>query len=41
MSMPTPPQTHDAIVIGGGVAGASIIKSLKNNNLSNFLVIDS
>jgi len=41
MSMPTPSQTHDAIVIGGGVAGASIIKSLKNNNLSNFLVIDS
>ena len=41
MSMPTPSQIHDAIVIGGGVAGTSIIKSLKNNNLSNFLVIDS
>lgn len=41
MSMPTPSQTHDAIVIGGGIAGASIIKSLKNNNLSNFLLIDS
>ena len=41
MSMPTPSQTYDAIVIGGGIAGASIIKSLKNNNLSNFLAIDS
>ena len=41
MSMPTPSQTNDAIVIGGGIAGASIIKSLKNNNLTNFLVIDS
>jgi tRNA 5-methylaminomethyl-2-thiouridine biosynthesis bifunctional protein len=39
--MPTPSQTNDAIVIGGGIAGASIIKSLKNNNLTNFLVIDS
>ncbi len=41
MNMPTPTQTHEAIVIGGGIAGASIIKSLKNNNLNNFLVIDS
>ncbi len=41
MSMPTPSQTYDAIVIGGGIAGASIIKSLKNNNLTNFLLIDS
>jgi len=41
MNMPTPTQTHEAIVIGGGIAGASIIKSLKNNDLNNFLVIDS
>jgi tRNA 5-methylaminomethyl-2-thiouridine biosynthesis bifunctional protein len=41
MNMPIPSQAHDAIVIGGGIAGTSIIKSLKNNNLSNFLVIDS
>ena len=41
MSMPTPSQTNDAIVIGGGIAGASIIKSLINNGLCNFLVIDS
>jgi len=41
MNMPTPPQTHEAIVIGGGIAGTAIIKSLKNNNLNNFLVIDS
>jgi tRNA 5-methylaminomethyl-2-thiouridine biosynthesis bifunctional protein len=41
MNMPIPPQAYDAIVIGGGIAGTSIIKSLKNNNLSNFLVIDS
>ena len=41
MNMPTPSQTHEAIVIGGGIAGASIIKALKNNGLNNFLVIDS
>jgi tRNA 5-methylaminomethyl-2-thiouridine biosynthesis bifunctional protein len=41
MNMPTPSQPYDAIVIGGGIAGVSIIKSLKNNNLNNFLVIDS
>jgi tRNA 5-methylaminomethyl-2-thiouridine biosynthesis bifunctional protein len=41
MNMPIPPQSYDAIVIGGGIAGISIIKSLKNNNLNNFLVIDS
>ncbi len=41
MNMPIPSKTHDAIVIGGGIAGASIIKSLKNNHLNNFLVIDS
>jgi tRNA 5-methylaminomethyl-2-thiouridine biosynthesis bifunctional protein len=41
MNMPIPSRTYDAIVIGGGIAGTSIIKSLKNNNLSNFLVIDS
>lgn len=39
--MPIPSKTHDAIVIGGGIAGASIIKSLKINHLNNFLVIDS
>ena len=41
MNMPIPSQTYDAIVIGGGIAGTSIIKSLKNNNLNNFLMIDS
>lgn len=41
MNMPTPPQTYEAIVIGAGIAGTSIIKSLKNNNLNHFLVIDS
>ncbi len=41
MNMPTPSQPHEAIVIGGGIAGAAIIKSLKNNNLNNFLVIES
>ena len=41
MNMPTPSQPHEAIVIGGGIAGAAIIKALKNNNLNNFLVIDS
>jgi tRNA 5-methylaminomethyl-2-thiouridine biosynthesis bifunctional protein len=41
MNMPTPSQHHKAIVIGGGIAGAAIIKSLKNNNLNNFLVIES
>ena len=41
MNMPTLSQTHEAIVIGGGIAGASIIKALKNNHLNNFLVIDS
>ncbi len=39
--MPIPSKNYDAIVVGGGIAGASIIKSLKNNNLDNFLVIDS
>lgn len=41
MNMPIPFRTHDAIVIGGGIAGVSIIKSLKNNGLTNFLVVDS
>ncbi len=41
MNMPTPSQAYEAIVIGGGIAGTAIIKSLKNNNLINFLVIDS
>jgi tRNA 5-methylaminomethyl-2-thiouridine biosynthesis bifunctional protein len=41
MNMPTPSQTHEAIVIGGGIAGTSIIKALKNNSLNNFLVIES
>ena len=41
MNMPTPSKTYDAIVVGAGIAGTSIIKSLKNNNLNNFLVIDS
>ncbi|MEN9931029.1 MAG: hypothetical protein RL604_1276 [Pseudomonadota bacterium] len=41
MNMPIPSKNYDAIVVGGGIAGASIIKSLKNNNLDNFLVIDS
>lgn len=31
---------YDALVIGAGVAGAAIVKSLKNNGLSNFLVVD-
>jgi len=41
MNMPIPPQSYDAIVIGGGIAGVSIIKALKNNDLNNFLVVDS
>lgn len=38
--MPKPQTTYDAIVIGAGIAGAAIVKSLKNNKISNFLVID-
>lgn len=38
--MPTPFSTLDAVVIGAGIAGAAIVKSLKNNNISNFMVLD-
>ena len=34
------PETYDAIVIGAGVASAAIVKSLKNNDIENFLVVD-
>ncbi len=40
MNMPSTQKPYDAIVIGAGVAGAAIIKALKNNNIDNFLVID-
>lgn len=38
--MPSPPPTYDVVVIGAGIAGAAIVKSLKNNNICNFLVLD-
>lgn len=38
--MPSPNLSFDAVVIGAGIAGAAIVKSLKNNNINNFLVID-
>jgi tRNA 5-methylaminomethyl-2-thiouridine biosynthesis bifunctional protein len=38
--MPSPSPTFEAIVIGAGIAGAAIVKSLKNNNINNFLVLD-
>lgn len=34
------PETYDAIVIGAGVASAAIVKSLKNNDIEDFLVVD-
>lgn len=40
MSSPNKTSQYDALVIGAGVAGAAVIKSLKNNELTNFLVID-
>ena len=41
MDKPIPKQTHDAIVIGAGIAGVAAIKALKNNDLNNFLVLDA
>ena len=38
--MPSPPLSFDAVIIGAGIAGAAIVKSLKNNNINNFLVLD-
>jgi tRNA 5-methylaminomethyl-2-thiouridine biosynthesis bifunctional protein len=38
--MPSPNLSFDAVVIGAGIAGAAIVKSLKNNNINNFLVVD-
>ena len=40
MNKPIPKKTHDAIVIGVGIAGVAAIKALKNNGLTNFLAID-
>ncbi|MFM8461335.1 MAG: FAD-dependent oxidoreductase, partial [Polynucleobacter victoriensis] len=40
MTSPKIPETYDAIVIGAGVASAAIVKSLKNNDIEDFLVID-
>ncbi len=40
MNKPIPNRTYDAIVIGAGIAGVAAIKAIKNNGLSNFLVID-
>ena len=40
MDKPNKAHHYDALVIGAGVAGAAVVKSLKNNRLSNFLVID-
>jgi tRNA 5-methylaminomethyl-2-thiouridine biosynthesis bifunctional protein len=38
--MPSPKPIFDAVVVGAGIAGASVVKSLKNNNINNFLVLD-
>jgi tRNA 5-methylaminomethyl-2-thiouridine biosynthesis bifunctional protein len=38
--MPSSKNSYDAVVIGAGIAGSAIVKSLKNNQISNFLVID-
>ncbi len=40
MYKPNPEHEYDAIVIGGGIAGAAIVRALKNTSISNFLVID-
>ena len=40
MSTPKDPKFYDAIVIGAGVAGAAVVKALKNNGIDNFLVLD-
>ena len=32
--MPSPNLNFDAVVIGAGIAGAAIVKSLKNNNIN-------
>ena len=40
MSITKDQKPYDAIVIGAGVAGAAIIKSLKINNIDNFLMVD-
>ena len=38
--MPSSKNPYDAVVIGAGIAGSAIVKALKNNQISNFLVID-
>ena len=40
MNIPKDQKPYDAIVIGAGVAGAAIVKALKNNDIDNFLVLD-
>jgi len=40
MHKPNLEHEYDAIVIGGGIAGTAIVKSLKNNGINNFLLID-
>ena len=40
MNSPKDAKSYDAIVIGAGVAGAAIVKALKNNGIDNFLVLD-
>ena len=40
MHKPNPNHEYDAVVIGGGIAGAAIVRALKNANISNFLLID-
>ncbi|MFM6921481.1 MAG: FAD-dependent oxidoreductase, partial [Polynucleobacter victoriensis] len=40
MNIPKDQKPHDAIVIGAGVAGAAIVKAIKNNDIENFLVVD-
>ncbi|SNC63663.1 tRNA 5-methylaminomethyl-2-thiouridine biosynthesis bifunctional protein [Polynucleobacter victoriensis] len=40
MNIPKDQKPYDAIVIGAGVAGAAIVKSIKNNDIESFLVVD-
>lgn len=40
MHKPNPNHEYDAVVIGGGIAGAAIVRALKNAKISNFLLID-
>ena len=40
MNIPKDQKPYDAIVVGAGVAGAALVKSLKNNDIENFLVVD-